>query len=92
MYLDKDFIKQNLSTKEITELLIGLGSAAPIPDRNGNPRFQTICHNMPNKKNSFKLYYYDNTKLFRCYTGCGDSFIDIFELVGKAIYIQKGYE
>ena len=27
-----------------------------------------------------KLYYYENTHLFRCYTYCGDTF-DIFENV-----------
>lgn len=91
MYLDKDFIKQSLTVKEITKIMIELGSAPPIPDINENPRFQTICHNMPNKNNSFKLYYYDNTKLFTCYTACGERF-DIFDVVEKAIYIQKGYE
>jgi len=92
MYADKNFIKQNLTVQEITELMTGLGSAPPMPDRNGNPKFQTICHNMPSKNSSYKLYYYDNTKLFRCYTGCGESFMDIFEIIEKAIFVQKGYE
>ena len=39
---------------------------------------RTICH----QGDSHKLYYYDNTKLFRCYTGdCGA--FDIFELIQK---------
>ena len=39
---------------------------------------RTICHN----GDSHKLYYYDNTSLFKCFTGeCGS--FDIFELVQK---------
>lgn len=37
---------------------------------------------------SKKLYYYENTGLFKCYTGC-DSTFDIFELLIKIIDIQK---
>ena len=52
----------------------------------------TICHNPPGE-GSRKLYYYDNTGLFRCYTGC-DSYFDIFELVTKVAKIQwdKDYD
>ena len=42
---------------------------------------KTICHNHKGE-GSHKLYYYDNTKLFKCYTDCDDTF-DIFELVVK---------
>lgn len=43
----------------------------------------TICHG----GDSRKLYYYDNTKLFKCFTGdCGT--FDIFELVQKLEGIQ----
>ena len=42
---------------------------------------QTICHN-PVGTGSHKLYYYHNTRLFRCYTYCGDVF-DIFDLTRK---------
>lgn len=44
---------------------------------------KTICHG----GESHKLYYYDNTQLFRCYTHCNDAF-DIFELVRKIENIQ----
>ena len=40
---------------------------------------KTICH----CGNSHKLYYYDNTKLFRCYTDCGGEAFDIYELTRK---------
>ena len=48
---------------------------------------KTICHN----GNSHKLYYYDNTKLFRCFTDCGDSF-DIYALVQRVKTIATGKE
>ena len=47
----------------------------------------TICHNVPGE-GSRKLYFYENSGLFNCYTGCGESF-DIFELVIKTTSIQK---
>lgn len=69
-------IKNNLSIDQVKDLLYSLG---------GNPivkgemiMSQTICH----AGHSHKLYYYNNTKLFRCYTNCGDAF-DIFDLVLK---------
>lgn len=40
--------------------------------------FPTCCHNI--EGGSPKLYYYKNTKLFRCYTQCNDIF-DIFTLL-----------
>ena len=52
----------------------------------------TICHNLPGE-GSRKLYYYQNTDLFTCWTGCGASF-DIFELLIKVAHIQwnKDYD
>lgn len=80
---DKDEIKNSLTLQQVYDFVAELG---------GDPRYdatqsgcfvsRTICHN-PAGEGSHKLYYYDNTHLFRCYTQCGDSF-DIFELVRKA--------
>ncbi len=50
---------------------------------------QTICHNPPGE-GSRKLYYYRNTDLFICYTGCGT--FDIFDLLIKVAKIQWGKE
>lgn len=76
---DKDELKLNLSIEQVFDLVAELG---------GEPRMEsgffiskTICHNHAGE-GSYKLYYYDNTKLFRCYTDCGTSF-DIYELVRK---------
>lgn len=78
-YYDKDEIKEKLSTDMIFDIVYEFG---------GEPKMTsfgfiaaTICHNIAGQ-GSHKLYYYENTKLFRCYTGC-DSAFDIFELIQK---------
>ena len=60
-----------------------------LEEHGGNPKVhgdtiisRTICHNAPGE-GSHKLYYYDNTHLFRCYTDCGDGAFDIFQLTLK---------
>ena len=69
-------VKNDLSIDQVYDLLASLG---------GDPQIKgdliisrTICHG----GHSHKLYYYNNTKLFKCYTDCLDSF-DIFELIIK---------
>ena len=76
MSFDKDLVKQQLDIEDISSLLEELGGEPEIYD--DKIISKTICHN----GNSHKLYYYDNTQLFHCWTNCGDSF-DIFDLVSK---------
>lgn len=83
---DKDQVKNSLSIEQVRDILSELG---------GEPRIvgdtlvsRTICHN-PLGQGSHKLYYYDNTKLFRCYTNCPESSFDIFDLVRKVLRIRK---
>ena len=86
---DKDSIKQSLTLEQVSEVVIALG--AEPPHVKGNMFMaETICHNMPGE-GSLKLYYYDNTKLFKCYTDCGEYF-DVFQLVQKAMLLQKDLE
>ena len=82
MNFDKNEIKNSLSIEQVESFIAELG---------GDPRRQgelLICRTICHGGNSHKLYYYNNTKLFRCYTECNDSF-DIFELVIK-IKTQEG--
>ena len=83
---DKQEIKKQITLDQVFELL---------QDWGGDPEYTgfgilsaTICHNPPGE-GSRKLYYYNNEEggLFRCYTGCNDSF-DIFELAIKVADIQ----
>lgn len=78
--IDKNAIKQNLSIQEVMDLVASLGGDPRLD--NGNILVSaTICHNHPGE-GSHKLYYYDNTKLFKCFTSCDETF-DIFDLVIK---------
>lgn len=77
---DKKEIREKLTPDMVFEIVQDLG---------GDPRMDakgfvasTICHNHVGE-GSHKLYYYENTDLFRCYTGCGDESFDIFQLVTK---------
>ena len=77
---DKDKIKNSLTIDQVYNLVSELGGE-PIMNQ-GYFTCQTICHNHPGD-GSQKLYYYDNTKLFHCYTACDPPTFDIFQLVCK---------
>lgn len=81
---DKSQIKEQLGLDNIFDLLTEWG---------GDPEYTsfgiisaTICHNHPGE-GSRKLYFYENSKLFKCYTGCDETF-DIFELAIKIADLQ----
>ena len=81
---NKDEIKESLELENIFDLLYEWG---------GEPEYTpfgilsaTICHNRPGE-GSRKLYFYTNSGLFQCYTGC-DGYFDVFELVRKVAQIQ----
>ena len=71
-----EMIKNDLTLEQIEGLLSFLGGE-PIR-QNNLITSKTICH----CGESHKLFYYDNTKLFRCYTECSEIF-DVFQLVMK---------
>ncbi len=84
LVFDKGAIREQLTLDNIFEL---------VQEWGGDPEYSsfgilcaTICHNPPGD-GSRKLYFYENSGLFRCYTGC-DSYFDIFELVIKVAKIQ----
>ena len=72
-------IKESLSLDNIEEILIEFN--AEPERRNETIISRTVCHG----GDSAKLYYYNNTGLFHCYTGCSDPTFDIFELVRKVM-------
>ena len=84
-YYNKDDLKEQLELENIFDLITELGGEPEYVD--SGIISQTICHNEPGE-GSRKLYYYSNSKLFRCYTSCDESF-DIFELIIKCMKIQK---
>ena len=81
---DKVKIREALTSENIFDLIQEFG---------GDPSREvfgflsaTICHNPPGE-GSRKLYYYENTGLFKCFTGC-DEYFDPFQLVIKVAKIQ----
>lgn len=72
---DKDRLKNSITIDKMFDFVGELG---------GEPRLfgdkilcKTICH----CGESHKLYYYENTKLFKCFTDCGGEAFDVFDLV-----------
>lgn len=84
---DKQQVRNLLTTEQIIELLEEWGGLPEV--RKDAIVCRTICHNEPHE-GSHKLYYYNNTKLFQCYTNCGS--FDIFELTQKVFKIQKNQD
>lgn len=75
-------IKNDLSIEQIKDLLETLRAE---PEIHGNYIIaRTVCHG----GDRHKLYYYDNTKLFKCYTECNSSF-DIYELIIKTKKVEN---
>ncbi len=75
-------IKNSLTIDQIKELLYALGGDPVIKGELIISR--TLCHG----GSSHKLYYYDNTKLFRCYTECSDTF-DVFDFIIKTKKLEN---
>ena len=83
---DKSKIREALTENDIFDLLNDFGGEPQLSSFGIISR--TICHNHPNDSASFKLYYYSNTGLFRCYTGCAEPTFDPFQLVIQVAKIQ----
>lgn len=83
--MDLDKIKNELDTQDIVNILQAFFKPIPFEEKSDILIFPTICHNTSIEEASMKLYYYDNTKLFHCYTECQSSF-DIYELVKKILH------
>lgn len=86
LVFDKQEIRDSLSIKEIFDLLEEWG-AEPEYCPTGLIA-KTVCHNTLEAEASKKLYYYENTGLFRCYTGCEEPVFDVFQLCIKVMDLQ----
>ena len=75
--MDKDYIKNQLSIDQVWNYVNELGGE-PLPADSKGFYALTICH----CGESHKLQYFGNTKLFHCWTDCGENF-DIFDLTKK---------
>ena len=89
LVFDKQEIRDALTEENMFELFQEVGGDPEIS--NFGIISSTICHNKPGE-GSKKLYWYSNTGLCRCYTGCEEPVFDIFELVIKVMAIQHNQE
>lgn len=83
--LDSNKVREMLTTEQVIQLCCELqGDDTYFYDTYGNPIFNTCLHHPDG--DSYKLYYFVDTKTFHCFTR-GDS-CDIFEIVRRA----KGFD
>ena len=84
----KDII-ESITLEDIKTFLESLGvtQIAMYPEK-GYLICPTICHNPLHAAESMKLYWYQNNKIFRCYTEC-DEAMSIFTLYKKFININE---
>ena len=66
---------------------LGVDQIAYYPEK-GYLVCPTICHNPLDEAESMKLYWYQNNKIFRCYTEC-DEAMSIFELYRKYMALNQ---
>jgi hypothetical protein len=78
-------LRQELTDEMIKDILSQF-NVEPVEEDSDKIIFPTCCHNL--EGGSPKLYYFKNTKLFRCFTECSDTF-DIFTLLRK-MYELRG--
>lgn len=75
-------LKQILTVEQIVKIVQDLGAESKKTSNLNEIQFETICH----CGNSFKLYFFKDSKDFHCYSNCGQ--MDIINLVQKV----KGFD
>ena len=95
--LDPELEYYNLSLQDIVNSItledvktfletLGVEQIAVYEDK-GYLVCPTICHNPIDEAESMKLYWYQNNKIFRCYTECNEA-MSIFTLYQKVMDIN----
>ena len=86
--IDYKSIIEQLDTQKIIQLMEKLGADDYI-EKEGYIIFPTICHNEDASEASMKLYYYENSHIFQCYTDEGS--MSIFQFL-KNYYETRSYD
>jgi 5S rRNA maturation endonuclease (ribonuclease M5) len=88
-------LREELNDEQVKNILMQF-NVEPYAETDAAIIYPTVCHNLDG--GNPKLYYYKNTKLFKCYTECNEIF-DIFKLLqmmmalrGKPITIPQAIE
>lgn len=80
-------VLDSLTTDKIIQILQSLG-VTDIMEQEDKLILPTICHNAADAEKSLKLYYYEESKLFTCFTECASSF-NIYELIKKVYSLNE---
>lgn len=86
--MDYQAIVEGITLDKVKQLLYRLG-AKEVIDKGTYLITNTICHNADAEDASLKLYYYDNYKVFVCYSNCQT--MSIFKFM-KHYYETRGIE
>lgn len=80
---DKDKFKTSLTNYDIGQAISHFNGES-FEGENGELISTTVCHHKSG--GSHKLYYYSDTQMFHCYTGCGS--FDIYSLIEKRMTME----
>ena len=87
--INKKDIMESITLQDVKIFLESLGvDQIDINEEKGYLICPTICHNPLHEAHSMKLYWYQNNKVFRCYTECNEA-MSIFTLYKKFIAINE---
>ena len=87
--LNKHDIIESITLLDVKEFLESLGvTQIEVHEDKQYLICPTICHNPINEAESMKLYWYQNNKIFRCYTECNEA-MSIFKLYQKFMAINQ---
>lgn len=81
-------IDLKLNVNQVYKVLEYL-KADPKLEDTGNISSLTVCHHGAGRGQSRKLIYYENSKLFVCYTRCPEDHFGITKLVEKALNVSR---
>lgn len=84
--MDYQKIIENLNIQNVIKLMEKLGVEV-IKETADYYQFKTVCHNIDQDEASDKLYFYKNSKLFVCYTNCGN--MSIFKFLKHYYEIRQ---
>ena len=87
--ITKKDIMESITLDDVKTFLesLGVNQIAMYPEK-GYLVCPTICHNPLHAAESMKLYWYQNNKIFRCYTECNEA-MSIFTLYKKFMDINE---
>lgn len=86
--MDREELLELITTEDVIQILKDLGSEEYKKDNKGNIYFLTVCHG----GDSFKLYYFIDSKLFKCFTCCGSMSLYDVVMSAKNIEFKEAYK